>query len=239
MNNVAIIQARMGSHRLPGKVMMDLGGKPVIQRIIDRVKKIPLINQIVLAVPDEDASKPLAKIAQASGIECVQGSEHDVLWRYHLAADATNADLIMRLTADNPLIDWTICNQVLSLALRARCHYVSNVPDGGRTFPRGLDCEVFTRQMLDMAHKHAIDGYDREHVTPWIRRNAKHQEKIFCPEDLSEYRLTLDTKDDLEYLQSLFALFPKDMELSFLEIMQIIKAHPELHHPDIPSVGAA
>ncbi len=232
MKTVCIIQARMGSSRLPGKVLQDLGGKPVIQRIIDRVKKIKLVDEIVLAVPDEEASEPLVDLAFHYGkqwgdeIECVKGSEADVLSRFRAVADAVHANYYMRITGDCPFIDPDVCNQVLSMALAKRADYCSNVSEE-RTFPRGLDCEVFTATALRVASDIATAAYDREHVTPWIIRHAAVKHSIFSPEDLSGHTLTLDTPSDLLYLRELLAA-TRSEEPTTAELIAAIRENPRI-----------
>lgn len=224
MKVLTIIQARMGSQRLPGKVMMDLNGKPVVQHVIDRIKKVPLAGTIYLAHPEGDDE--LRNIALASGIKSFGGDEHDVLGRYYALAETEKPELIMRITADCPLIDPVICNSILVLAMRTKAYYTSNVPDKLRTFPKGLDCEVFTWHALAMAAGNAREGYDREHVTPWIRRHAKHQERLFCPDDLSEFNWCIDTEGNLEFMRELLKVVPEDAGMA--EIVMALRARPEL-----------
>lgn len=228
MKTICIIQARIGSYRLPGKTMMGLAGRTVVEHVIERAKKIKLADRVVLAVPAEEKSQPLIDIAKKLKIDWVQGPEHNVLERYWMAANKFKADYIVRITADCPLIDPDVCNQIIALALRTRAYYVSNVPKVGRTFPQGLDCEVFTWQMLDRAHSYAVEPHDKEHVTPWIVRNAKYQEQLFSPIDRSNHRWVVDTQTDLDYLEEIFGYFPVGHVPTTDEFVAVIEANPEI-----------
>ena len=194
MTTVCIVQARLTSTRLPAKMMLSLGGETVIRHVLRRCKEIPGIDKVVCATPVEK-SEPLRREATALGVKVVQGSEHDVLGRYRKAALLVNADIIMRITGDCPLIDPDVCGRVLDL-MEDGVDYASNVDPRG--FPKGLDCEVFTMQALERAHKEADDPYDREHVGPWMQRN------LYCVnlegDGNSDLRLCLDDLDDYLFL---------------------------------------
>lgn len=195
--NVCIVQARLTSSRLPAKVMLPLGGKPVIAHVIERCRQIPGIDTVVCAVP-VDKSIPLRRELLSLGVIVVQGSEHDVLGRYRKAALVSKADIVMRVTGDCPLIDPAICGQVLDL-MEDGVDYASNVMPRG--YPKGYDCECFTMEALEKAHKRADDTYDREHVTPWMQRN------LYCVNldgPGSDQNLCIDTLDDYLYLSEKF-----------------------------------
>lgn len=194
-----IVQARMTSHRLPGKMMLSLGGEPVIRHVLRRCRKIEGIDRVVCAVPDS-RSAPLVREAMALGIKVVKGSEHDVLSRFHMAAECVGADVIMRVTGDCPLIDPEVCSRVLSLVTDG-VDYASNVMPRG--FPRGMDCEAFTMEALKRAHAEADDPYDREHVTPWMQRNLHCVN--FEGDGNPETNWCLDTLEDYLFLNERFA----------------------------------
>ena len=168
MTAAVIIQARMNSKRFPGKVLADLCGKPVLWHVLTRCLMIEGADMVVLAVPDEKESEPLADLAKSLGVSVFRGPEPDVLKRYLGAARLFDADIIMRITADCPLIDPVICGEVLAAVKRPHIDYASNLLP--RTFERGLDCEAFTRRVLEQAAHMAMSPYDREHVTPWMQR---------------------------------------------------------------------
>lgn len=194
-----IIQARMTSKRLPGKMMLLLNKETVIRHVIKRCQKIPDVDVIVCAVPQHGASKALAKEAMNTCAGVYFGSEDDVLDRYYHAALSVRANIILRVTGDCPLIDPEVCGRVLELLKYSKLDYASNVMPRG--WPKGYDCEAFTFETLKMAYHEATDAYDREHVTPWMQRN------VLCanlpgPGD-SDTRLCLDTADDYEMLRGI------------------------------------
>lgn len=194
MTAVCIVQARIGSTRLPGKVMLPLAGEPVIHRVLRRCGMIWDIDQVVCAVPDEARSAPIAAEAASLGIPVVYGSETDVLARYHQAAVEHRADVVLRVTADCPMIDPAVCALVLGPVLAGAADYASNVLP--RTWPKGLDCEAFTFAALDRAHREATDAYDREHVTPWLQRACGIRRVNIDGPGKGDVSLTLDTPED-------------------------------------------
>jgi spore coat polysaccharide biosynthesis protein SpsF (cytidylyltransferase family) len=200
MRTVCIVQARVGSKRLPGKVLLPLNGHTVIGEVLSRCRKIPGIDEVVLAVPDTKENEPLARLAgQGLSVHC--GSEHDVLDRYCTAA-LGRANVVMRITADCPLISPELCGAVLSKLLGERADYASNIEP--RTFPQGLDCEVFTWDLLDRAFKYRPD----EHVTTWMRI-APGVKRVYVTNPWTiEGRLTLDTEDDYRTICAYFGHKP-------------------------------
>ncbi len=200
MTVVCIVQARMTSTRLPAKAMLCLGGEPSIRHVLRRCQEIPGVDMVVCAVPEGDKSTPIKREALALGVHVVTGSEHDVLSRYHKAALAVKADIVMRVTGDCPLIDPEICGRVLDL-MGEGVDYASNVLPRG--YPKGLDCEAFTFDALDRAHKEVDDPYDREHVTSWMQRNL-HCVNLGGDGD-PNLRLCLDDLDDYLFLNGRFA----------------------------------
>ena len=198
MTTVCIVQARLTSIRLPGKVMYPLYGEPVIRHVLRRAKQIEGIDRVVLAVPDDTRSTVLAVEARSLGVETFYGSETDVLERYFFAALNNRAKIIMRITADCPFIDPVVCAQVLTLLDGA--DYASNVYP--RSSPKGLDCEVFTFHALTRAHREAIAPYDREHVTSFIQKNMKTNS--LSGEHDQETNYCIDTAQDYARLKKLF-----------------------------------
>jgi spore coat polysaccharide biosynthesis protein SpsF (cytidylyltransferase family) len=163
-----IIQARMTSKRFPGKSMALLDGKPVIRHVIERALKVNNVHKVILAVPDTLESEPMLQLAHQLGIENFCGSEDNVLDRYYRASIYHNIDVIMRITGDCPLISPKVCDDVLKLALWRRTDYCSNIHPK-RTYPKGLDCEIFTLDTLECAHMFSKSDYEKEHVTPWMQ----------------------------------------------------------------------
>lgn len=201
-----IIQARMGSQRFPGKVMEPLWGKPVLQHVIEKAKLIRGEKKqkcyVVLAVPDQLESEPMLELADKLVIDNFLGSELNVLDRYYRCAQLFKFDVIVRLTADCPLLNPAISSEVLQLLLWRKLDYVSNCYPI-RTFPKGLDTEAFTFDCLEAAWTLADSDYDREHVTSWMAREdqlrkACIQQKI----DVSYKNWCVDVKEDLLRLES-------------------------------------
>ncbi|HEY9080142.1 aminotransferase class III-fold pyridoxal phosphate-dependent enzyme [Magnetovibrio sp.] len=227
-NNVVIIQARLGSTRLPGKVLLDLGNRPVIAWGIDAARKIPGVSKVVIATTDQDSDDPIVEWCQKNDVACHRGPENDVLKRYALAARAENADNILRITSDCPLIDPHVCGQVLALHQRTAADFTTN--NDPPTWPDGLDCEVMTREALETADREATRPSDREHVATFIRntRNRFHVETLICSlPGLSAERWTLDTPQDLDFLREIAARVPCDTP-SFVDILSILDNEPEI-----------
>jgi spore coat polysaccharide biosynthesis protein SpsF len=220
MRRVAIIQARMGSSRLPGKVLKQLAGRPVLDHVVTRVGAAGLIDDVVVATSDLPGDDAIADYCAERGWTCSRGSETDVLSRYAAAARASDADIVVRVTSDCPLFSPRILDDMLAAFDPASMDYMStNWPE--RSFPVGLDCEIMRAEaLLDIAAR-ATDPYDREHVTPHFYRNpgnfrlAGHS----CREPLAHLRITLDTAEDYDRLVAL------------------LDAHPELADPGADVVG--
>lgn len=196
---VCIIQARMGSTRLPGKSMMPLHGTPMIGHVVGRAARMVGVNDLVVATsfyPEDDA---IAHYCEGL-CEVYRGSPHDVLARFHDAAARYQADAVVRVTADCPFLDPNLAEALIWRVVRARIEYASNCHPV-RSFPDGLDLEVFPMHMLEQANRLAYDGHDREHVTPWIKRKLGPR-SIYCAqiagENLGHVRWTVDTADDYE-----------------------------------------
>lgn len=218
MRTVAIIQARMGSTRLPGKVMKKLCGKSVLEHVTRRVQACLLLDDVVVATTAAPSDDVIVAEAVQCGAKWFRGSEDDVLDRYYRAAKQYHADVVVRVTADCPLFDPELLEEMI-LSFRTRnsqvkpLDYLSNTLR--RTFPLGLDAEVFTRNALEYAHFHSRNQYEREHVTPYI---YEHPE-IFSihsfegNEDLSCHRWTLDTEDDFKLLSKIYSELYRENEI--------------------------
>ncbi|MFC5700872.1 cytidylyltransferase domain-containing protein [Cohnella faecalis] len=205
MNNVIIIQARMGSTRLPGKVLKTLADKTVLAHVIDRVKCVKEVTEIVIATTAGLQDDPIASEAKRLGVNLYRGSETDVLSRYYEAAAEARADTVIRITSDCPLIDPEVSSRVLqAYAAGEPCDYASNTLE--RTFPRGLDTEVFSFESLAIAHNEAQTSHDREHVTPYLYSNKDRFRcrSVVSDEGIPDYRWTLDTPEDWELIRRLY-----------------------------------
>ena len=229
MKTVIVAQARTGSKRLPGKVLKPLGGKPAIEHVLRRASAAKLADQVWLATTTEYSDDVVQEAADKLGFPVFRGSEEDVLSRYAGAAEAANADVIVRITCDCPLIDPEVIDAMISLRAAQSADYVWNDPD--RDWPVGLDCEVFTREVLEQAAASATSKAEREHVTPWIRGGgAKSVAHLAGPgKPVSAQRWVLDYPEDYAFLSRLFDLFPgKQPPLSWHEVWATVERHPEI-----------
>lgn len=226
MNVVAIVQARMGSSRLPGKVLMDLGGRSVLERVICRIRRVSTINAVVVATTELAKDDVIAKECERLGVESSRGSEHDVLDRYYHAASNAQAEAVVRITSDCPVIDPELVDEVNLHFQACRADYVNNCSP--RTFPRGLDVEVFTMAALENAWRHAERPHQREHVTPYLYENPEQFRLSFVKgaTDYSHYRWTLDTADDLALLKSIYGYFDNKDDFGWHEAIQLMERQP-------------
>lgn len=229
MKVVAIIQARTGSTRLPGKVLMDIAGKPMLWHVIDRVKRCKTIDQIVVATTEQDKDKAIIELARKCGVETFAGSEDDVLDRYYQAARRYNADVIVRITSDCPLIDPIIVDKVVAYYKdnMDNIDYVNTAP----SFPEGVDTEVFSFNALETAWKGAKKRYEREHVCIYMHENPAifRLATIENDEDLSHIRFTVDTKEDLTAVKEIFRHLYKDEGVFHTQdVLTLLEEKPEI-----------
>ncbi len=214
MSGIAVIvQARMGSTRLPGKVMMDLAGRSVLARVLERCAAIPGIRALCCATVEGAAGDPVAAEAERCGAAVFRGSEQDVLDRYFQSARWLGAQTVMRVTSDCPLIDPAVCGEVLALLAREGADYACN--NSPPSWPHGLDCEVFTFAWLERAAREAERPSEREHVSPFIRNHPEARKANLAGpgEHTAGHRWTLDTGADLRFLRALFARLPYVLRL--------------------------
>lgn len=231
---VAIVQARMGSSRLPGKVLLPLGSRSVLASVIARLRRATLLDDVIIATTTDEEDDVICNTAREIGVNVFRGSQDDVLSRFVGAADQSNAQTIVRVTADCPLIDPDLVDQVIDAYLACRtkeqpCDYVSNTIV--RTFPRGLDTEVFSIESLLEAHVSAFSEEDREHVTPFIyrQRGRYRLEAVKSESDYSHQRWTLDTKEDYQFIQAVvLGLGDYWIDCGYKEILQFISWNPQL-----------
>ena len=231
LNIVAIIQARMGSTRLPGKVMKEILGKPVILWDLDRISLSKLVDEIVVAIPYGKENDVIVDTIKEYNDKIVitKGSEDDVLDRYYQAAVQANANVVVRITSDCPLIDPTVIDNVIEQFLDNDCDYCSNSLT--RTYPRGLDTEVFSFKALEEAWNEAKKDYEREHVTPYIIENPDKFKLLNVANDidLSHFRWTLDTKEDFEFINAVYKrIFPKKQLFLMDDVLELLGKEPEL-----------
>lgn len=222
----AIIQARMSSTRLPGKVLLPLGGTTVLGMTVRQVKKAKKIGNVILATSVEKEDDAVARYGKELGIPVFRGSLSDVLDRYYQAAKQNGAEHICRITADCPLIDPEVIDLVAAEYEKGDCDYISNgrVPS---TYPDGMDTEIFSFSALERAWKEARLPSEREHVTPYIWNHTERfrVREAKNPEDLSMVRLTVDEPEDYEMIKEIVAHVP---ELSLHAILVYLREHPEV-----------
>lgn len=226
MKIVAIVQARMGSTRLPKKVMRPICGVPLIGSLLSRLEGARRVDQIVLAIPDTPDNTPLALYLNELGYMVYQGSERDVLDRYYQAAKEVGADVIVRITGDCPLIDPAIVDTVVEKFINDKVDYASNIEPP--TYPDGLDTEVFTFQALENAWQKAKEPGEREHVTSFIRQAADtRKSNVSSFEYCSNERWTVDEPEDLEVVEAIFEHFHPRHNFSWREVMDLAEKHPD------------
>lgn len=228
----AIIQARMGSERLPGKVLMPLMNKTVLEHVIDRVCQAKKVDEVIVATSDQSIDDPICDLCQKKGVLFFRGDSFDVLDRYYKTAKKYHIENICRVTADCPLIDPDVIDAVISRYEKETCDYIST----GRltsTFPDGMDTEVFSFKILETAWNEAKLPSEREHVTPFIWKQPQRFNVIEVQngQDLSNYRLTLDEPRDYELLQIIFQNLHDPRMLDIIEYID--------HHPEIQSINSS
>ena len=231
MKTAVIIQARMNSTRLPGKVLMELGGETVLSQVIKRCKKINNVNLVCCAISEDPHSDLVASEAERCGSVVVRGPEKDVLGRYFVAAQEIGCSVVLRVTSDCPLIDPNVCSEVIKLLEGKNNHFATN--NWPRSWPLGLDCEAFSTALLAKAVQNANEN-EREHVTTWMRVNNKRVKILnYASSDpnLSRLRWTLDTERDYRFLKALFSLIPEtDETYSYKLPLQLISETPSLKY---------
>jgi len=216
----------MGSTRLPGKVLLDLCGKSVLGHVISRLKTVPNINRVVVATTTQPSDGVVEAEAQRHGALAFRGSEHDVLSRYYEAAREQQADVVIRITSDCPLIDPQLVQHMVARFLAERVDYLSNGLK--RTYPRGMDTEVFTMAALERAHGEAKTPAEREHVTPYLYRHPElfRLADQLAAKDHSRYRLTLDTPEDWQLIQAVVKALGASASLQ--QVVDYLDRHPEV-----------
>jgi glutamate-1-semialdehyde 2,1-aminomutase len=227
VNIVAIVQARMGSTRLPNKVMKPIGGVPMIELLLTRLAKSKQINQIVLATSTDERDTPLVEHVQKLGYTCVRGSESDVLDRYLVAARQAQADVVVRITGDCPLIDPMLVDQAIAQFKAEGVDYLGNVAPA--SYPDGLDTEVFTLRALERAGRESQDPFDHEHVTPFLRKPGLFKTGVMLHrEDLSGLRWTVDEPADFDVVSKAVAHFAPNIHFSWTEVLDLQRSQAAL-----------
>lgn len=224
---VAIIQARTGSSRLPGKVLMPLLGAPILAHIVERVSRAHLVDEVVVATTGLASDDAIESLARTSGWALVRGSETDLLDRYLAASRAHEADIVVRITSDCPLIDPELVDDVVRVLATTGADYASNTLEP-RTYPRGLDVEAMTREALERAGVEDTNHARREHATPYIYRHPElfRLARVASPEDLSDHRWCVDTLEDLDLVRRIYEAMGND-RFGWREALAVVRAHPD------------
>lgn len=230
MNIISIIQARLGSSRLPGKVLKTVMGKPLLEYQIERVSRSKFIDKIVVATSNQDKDQPIVEWCKKLSVLYHRGSEEDVLERYYDAAQLHQADAIVRLTADCPLIDPKLIDKVIESYAQShpKYDYVSNCLE--RTYPRGMDVEVFSFKALTEAFHNATSPVEREHVTPYIYKNPQ-MFKLHCIKSTnnhSQHRWTVDTVEDFVLIKNILeSIYPIHPTFTLQDCLNVMEKHPD------------
>jgi spore coat polysaccharide biosynthesis protein SpsF len=232
LNIVCIIQARMGSSRLPGKVLEKICGRPMLGWVIERAAKSRLISKIVVATTVNSGDDLIEAYCGEFGFSCFRGNEFDVLDRYYQSAKAYQADIVVRLTADCPLIDPKLIDETIKKLLENGADFAANrlPPPYQRTFPIGLDTEVVTFKALEIAWKKAEKLFEREHVMPFLY-DLQNNFKIVIldsEKNFGSQRWTVDTADDLDFIRQVTEHLGCRLDFSWRDVLKLIDKHPEL-----------
>ena len=236
---LAIIQARTGSKRLPGKVLMKIINKPILTHIIESLRLSKQINKIIVATTKLPEDNKIEKLCKDLNIECFRGSDIDVLDRFYSCAQFFEGDLIVRLTGDNPLLDPTIIDEIIEVCKKSECDYATNVLHP--TYPYGFSsCEVFPFRILKKLHNIVTDPMSREHVTFHIRKNPNLYKirEINAPKNLirPDWRLSVDYPEDMELMKKIFSkLYQKGSFISYEKLVNFLDAQDitqinHIHH---------
>ena len=226
MTVVAIVQARMGSTRLPDKVMKRIGGVPMIELLLSRLGRALEVDEIVLATSHDPRNQQLVEHVASLGFRCFRGSEDDVLDRYYQTASATGADAIVRITGDCPLVDPALVDEIVRAFRTSGADYLSNT--SSPSYPDGLDVEVFSMAALAAAWHEAVEPFDREHVTPYLRRTDRFSQGSFQNgEDLSALRWTVDEAADFSVMERVFRHFSPSTQFSWRDVLEFQRDHPD------------
>jgi len=228
MTTLIIVQARMTSTRLPGKVLLPLAGEPMLTRLVERLCRVQRADGIVVASTTNVTDDPIAGLCAQLGVSCHRGLEHDVLSRYADAARLHGADTVVRVTSDCPLIDPALIDRVINAYEEGCGDYVSNMLPP--TWPYGMAVEVFSEAVLAQAHEEATQAAEREHVTPFLYWRPERYRlcNVASPVDLSQHRWTVDTPEDYALVSRLFDhLMPTKPYFNQADVLTLLDQHPD------------
>lgn len=227
MKTVALVQARMGSTRLPGKVLKSIVNKPMISLLLARLSQSKELDEVVVASSEEAQNDELQLVVESLGYKCTRGSEKDVLNRFYQSAKLLKADVIVRITGDCPLVDYELVDQCIQGFKDSKVDYFSNINPA--TYPDGLDIEVFSFKSIQRANNETKSEFDREHVTPYIiNSDYFSKSSIQYSEDLSNLRWTVDESEDFEVVANVFEHFSPDIFFDWQKILKFTQSHPKV-----------
>jgi len=244
---VAIIQGRMSSSRLPGKILADIAGQPMLQRVFIRTSRSATVTETIFSTTTDPSDDPVAEYCNFSGIPFTRGSLFDVLDRYYQAAQGAKADVVVRITADCPVMDPALVDDVVSTLLDDEYDFVANrlPPPFHRTYPIGLDVEACTFEVLGKAWQESRETFHREHVMPYFYEGvelsavSRQLSEGISPRgfriallnhttDFGDYRWTVDTPEDLEFMRQLYSRFDGRDDFSWKEVLDLVHKEPKL-----------
>jgi len=244
---IAVVQGRMGSSRLPGKILADIAGQPMLSRVYIRTSRAATVTETVFATTTDSNDDPVAEYCDFGGIPFTRGNQFDVLDRYYQAAKEFNADVVVRITADCPVIDPDLIDDAVNTLLGGEYDFVANrlPPPFGRTYPIGLDTEVCIFTALETAWKDAKETFHREHVMPYLYEGVELSTvnrqlqtgisprgykiaQLHHSTDFGDYRWTVDTPEDLEFMRQVYARFDGRDDFSWKEVLDLVHDNPEL-----------
>ena len=236
MKLVAIIQARMGSSRLPGKILKPILNKPMLLHIVERLRRVARINEVIIATSESAKDDAVCKMANDYNITWYRGSESDVLSRFYNTAQHANADHIIRITGDCPMVDPPTITKLISLYFSERIDYCGIACGAGvltetniNRYPDGLDAEIFSFQVLEAAHNEASSDLYREHVTPfiWKQQSRFSCSTLYAKNDYSAYRWTVDNQRDFEFVNWIYCmLYPTNKNFHMGDILALLEHYP-------------
>lgn len=229
---IAIVQARMGSTRLPGKVLMNIEGKTILSHVLDRVKQSKKIDDVIVATTTLEKDNLIVKELEKINCNYYRGSEENVLDRYYNAAKLYKGDIIIRITSDCPLIDPNVIDDMINYYLSHDYFMVSNagLQMENRTYPRGLDTEIFSFKLLEKAWLNSDKNYEKEHVTLYMYENEKNICFFKKDIDFSKYRLTVDTIEDFNLIKFIYEKLYIDKKYFYLDdIIKLLRENPQLY----------
>jgi spore coat polysaccharide biosynthesis protein SpsF len=244
---VAIIQGRMSSSRLPGKILTHIAGQPMLSRVYIRTARAKMLNEVIFATTTDASDDPVAEYCDFAGIPCTRGSLYDVLDRYYQASSQAKADIVVRITADCPVIDPDLIDNVVNALIEDEYDFACNrlPPPWSRTYPIGLDVEACTFKVLKKAWKEAKEPQHREHAMPYLYEGVKLMRQsrtletgisprgfnialLHHPTDFGDYRWTVDTPEDLEFMREVYARFGGRDDFTWKEVLDLVHDEPKL-----------